>query len=713
MFCKQCGKELREGAKFCPGCGTAVAPAAAPIQPEAPAAAPVQPEVPAATPVQPEAPAAAPVQPEAPAAASVQPEVPAATSAPAKKKSKVGLIVGLSVGAVVIIAAVVGVLFFMSPAQKANRALKKADKLMGEEAYTEAMVLYEEAYSLDDTKEIKKEVVKAYVEYGEAMLKDKSYETAVAQFEKALEYDDDNDDAVKGLKEARLGWANKLVEASDFEKAKGLYEKILDSDYGNWDATTGMFQAYMGLAEQKSASGDYEQAMELYDEAIDLGVDSYAAEEAKAGCYVGYGDKLLADGDYYGAMDYYYMAMSWDYEDPAAYCGVAKASAMNNDIQNALYWLEEGFRYRPDDADLLATQEYIKEHAVLVSKVTYSPYGYTKDWYSDGVRTSTESFNRYGELNATSTYDENENLVYRAYYSGGSLSSETVYTYDAKGNRVSESYSDFNNSKYSYLTEYTFNENNDVVKFVSTDELGRETMVGINEYDENGNQIMNSTYYYYYNEYDETQEPDIEWYANNFAYDEYNNITGQTSTSGYNNNTYEPSNMYYEYEYDSKGQITFMKMYSGDGWTHEEYNYSYDDKGNVVEEKIVYYDKLNGDPVDILLYYYEYNEDGTVIYEKYEDYSGSELVSWSERTYDDEGKILSFYERHIYADYWVSTTYSYDEKGNVIEEYYDGSHDNSTRTYEYTYNIFGDVVNYYDSYNGETFSYSMEYMFVE
>ena len=64
-FCNHCGNQLAEGIKFCPKCGTAVAPAPATPQPEPPAPQPVD-----ATP-QPEA--SAP-QVDAPAQEAPQPE---------------------------------------------------------------------------------------------------------------------------------------------------------------------------------------------------------------------------------------------------------------------------------------------------------------------------------------------------------------------------------------------------------------------------------------------------------------------------------------------------------------------------------------------------------------------------------------------------------------------------------------------------------------
>lgn len=94
MFCKNCGKELPDNAKFCSGCGTPVAPPAPAAAPETPAAAPeapvAAPETPEAAPetsvaapetseAVPEAPAAAPEAPEAvPETSEAAPEAPVA-----------------------------------------------------------------------------------------------------------------------------------------------------------------------------------------------------------------------------------------------------------------------------------------------------------------------------------------------------------------------------------------------------------------------------------------------------------------------------------------------------------------------------------------------------------------------------------------------------------------------------------------------------------
>lgn len=81
MFCRNCGTQLEDGARFCPECGTQVADVAAaePVQPVEQPAEPAAPE-PAAEPAQPEA---APQQPEQPAAQPEPQPQPAAQQQPA------------------------------------------------------------------------------------------------------------------------------------------------------------------------------------------------------------------------------------------------------------------------------------------------------------------------------------------------------------------------------------------------------------------------------------------------------------------------------------------------------------------------------------------------------------------------------------------------------------------------------------------------------
>lgn len=126
MFCKNCGKELPDAAKFCSGCGTPVAPATPagpepeavqpPVVQETPASpveespileAPVE-EIPVETPVErPSTPAAAPVAPP-----SFQPAPEAEEGVPASPKKRRGTSGMVVIGVGAVAAVVVLVLLF-------------------------------------------------------------------------------------------------------------------------------------------------------------------------------------------------------------------------------------------------------------------------------------------------------------------------------------------------------------------------------------------------------------------------------------------------------------------------------------------------------------------------------------------------------------------------------------------------------------------------
>ncbi len=96
MFCKNCGAQCNDGAKFCAKCGTPIE--AAPVQQPV---APVQPETPVQQPY-------APVQPETPVQQPYAPVAPQPTN-DGKKKGKIAIIIGAVVAAIAVIAIIIAV----------------------------------------------------------------------------------------------------------------------------------------------------------------------------------------------------------------------------------------------------------------------------------------------------------------------------------------------------------------------------------------------------------------------------------------------------------------------------------------------------------------------------------------------------------------------------------------------------------------------------
>lgn len=153
-FCKQCGASLEDDMMFCGQCGASQAETPAEQAAEvveqatetvetAAEAAVVEAAAPEAAPAaQPEA---APVaQPEvAPAAPYVAPVYQQTPAPAAPKKSKKGLIIGLVAAVLVIAAAVVGVVFFLSNSKKETIDASKLVKIVayGPDGYSDVAVM--------------------------------------------------------------------------------------------------------------------------------------------------------------------------------------------------------------------------------------------------------------------------------------------------------------------------------------------------------------------------------------------------------------------------------------------------------------------------------------------------------------------------------------------------------------------------------------------
>ncbi len=191
MFCPKCGKQLRDGAKFCGGCGNPINAPAAPVVAapvvETPAPAPVVApvveapvaetpavETPAVetpvveTPVvetPAPAPMAAPVE-EAPTPAPVAAPVAAPAPKKAKKKGK-GVLIAIIV---VVLLAGLGVGgWFLWQEHQNSEAYAQAEALIAEKKYDEAQEIFDELDDYEDASKRVKELKKLKADYEAAL----------------------------------------------------------------------------------------------------------------------------------------------------------------------------------------------------------------------------------------------------------------------------------------------------------------------------------------------------------------------------------------------------------------------------------------------------------------------------------------------------------------------------------------------------------------
>lgn len=282
-----------------------------------------------------------------------------------------------------------------------------------------------------------------------------------------------------------------------------------------------------------------------------------------------------------------------------------------DDIKNgdyeAAYALLESVTKDSDDEDILE----------LKSKLIRIPLHFTVD-------DTTIDF----------TYDENGLLL-----ATDDGSTSVTYTYDNRGNCLSENHSDGTRTVYTY--------------------------------DESNNCLSEKTY-----------KQNDKWEFNNYTYDENGNVLTHE-----NSHNYEEGNWSIDsYTYDERGNILthqYKNCESGNGYT---YIYSYDEKDNRVTEEYV----SNTGYSYTSATSYVYDDDGNCLSIT----SDEETTTY---TYNDDGKVLTK-KRVVSGDlttYKYKWVYTYDKKGNVLTEKYSvksGDAPEKITTTAYTYDENGRVL---------------------
>ena len=721
MFCGNCGARLEDGARFCPECGTAVnqseeavkaeeAPKAeAPVQEaktesvkaeEAPKVeAPAQEAKPEPVKAEEAPKAEAPVQEaktesvkaeeapkvEAPVQEAKTEEAPKA-EAPAqevktepvkekkvKKGGKGKLIAVLVVVVLLLAGAGGGFAFYMSPAQQYSRAMKKGDGLMEEKAYQQAIEAYLLAYDIDDSKEVKKALTKAYLKYADECLDTKDYETAISTYQEVQELDSKNEDATAGMIKAYLGAGADSFAKEDYEKAKSYYDEVLKLDEYNEEATSGSIDCQAGLGKAALAAGDTEKAR-----------------------------------------DYFNEVLAYDYTNPIACSGMARLMAEDGDVTGALNYLEESLWENEGNEDLLAEQNYLIENSYKASMTSTYDDGssYYTEYYEDSEQIKHSiGYDKYGNISYEMEYDEQGNVISSKEYEYGSLASETAYTYNSDNLVLKTEFVSYIYPEETSTTENVYDGNGNMTQSVSRDVDGNITYSFEAEYDAAGNEIREVTKTPDYETGEITQESVCE-----YTYDEHN----QMLQSYYYVNSYTEG-ITYEYvtncerEYDAQGNMISCKTtYPDDVGYYVEETYQYDASGNITYQ--TYYEVNFDDYGTITNSSYtettrQYYADGTESYiESYTEYTGyySSGTTRSITEYDEKGRAVS--GKTISDDTNISTyTYTYDEHDNQIQY----AVNDSNRGYQeynstYEYDAFGNVVYSNNSY-GTSVRYTYEY----
>lgn len=304
------------------------------------------------------------------------------------------------------------------------------------------------------------------------------------------------------------------------------------------------WQEQYDLGERYLSEGNYEEAIIAFTAAIDI-------DSKQTDAYIGRGDAYIGSGEteenLAAALEDYQSALELDDTRADAYLGLADVYIRQGEYGKAQDILEKGFEKTRDQsiADKISEIEsgIFLDSSSNVRRVNEYNESHELAGYS------TTTYNEYGSIQRSSSYDQNGNLLYYhtytywkdnlrrekvfTYLADGSLMAYERYEYDISGKQIGEYFYNGDEALQQYrLTEYnsagrpsrTSEYNGDgtsrgyyvyewdgdnPTKYYQYDEDGRLTRTIIDEYDDKGNHVKQSCYgsdgaleYYYTYEYD-------------------------------------------------------------------------------------------------------------------------------------------------------------------------------------------------------------------
>ena len=221
---------------------------------------------------------------------------------------------------------------------------------------------------------------------------------------------------------------------------------------------------------------------------------------------------------------------------------------------------------------------------------------------------------------------------------------------------------------YEFRSEYTYDENGNVVLELYYGTDGQQQYRLEYQYDDRGN----VTHYYEY-----SPDKSIVYLSQILQYNEHGSVVHQIYYSNRGNSTlteYTEISLY-EYEYDDYGRVIEKRRYREDGSLVQTLKWSYDEHDNIIryESGLV-----------TSTYTYTYDDSGRVL-QKIRYSSGGSIYSTVDYTYDAMGNVTSETEL-FHSNQRLSTTITtYDEYGFPLTvTKTDTTSDESTYA-EYTY----------------------------
>lgn len=206
----------------------------------------------------------------------------------------------------------------------------------------------------------------------------------------------------------------------------------------------------------------------------------------------------------------------------------------------------------------------------FVVGIVFNSYGQKKtDWQKNNLKgrvkslTTTEynATEKFGEPVKTGIKEKSEIVILQFDSKGMIINHEkganTIYKYDAKGNKIEETSYDFDNSTIVNKRIFKYNANGNVIEEINYNSTGEQIEKKVNTYDSNGNLLV-----------------------------------CKKSGSLFNGTRNQGQPLVTKYKYDSYGRPVQVNVGIGDGELGSE-NYKYDAKGEVIESTANTFNGIN------------------------------------------------------------------------------------------------------------------------
>ena len=222
----------------------------------------------------------------------------------------------------------------------------------------------------------------------------------------------------------------------------------------------------------------------------------------------------------------------------------------------------DNYFYTHNDAGLVTYSEHYQDDLLL------SQESYEYDEFGNLVKVIAESNDTVETTEYKYTMDEEGHILRREENRDGELCFVAEFTYDKKGNELTQEQTSFSKNEDPYWRKYTkeYNRKGELIKETLHWNFNVEYIV----WDYEDERCIRQTAYNKGNDQIE------EYYVN--TYDEKGNLIRESQYDAADN-----LESYTEYTWDETGRVQTKKYYSADGTFQNDYNvYTYDEYGNKI-----------------------------------------------------------------------------------------------------------------------------------